>query len=97
MKYPSSEWSVDVDKAANKAMRYLSSLTPRLTVILCSVLVNYVSGVTVKEMFPFGPEAGDIELLWGDYAWRWISLRTPVTTFGTLTTHVQVIAVVISG
>ncbi len=72
-------------------MLHLSSQSPRLTVVLCLLVVKYVRGVTVREMFPFGPEAGDLHLLQGDHAWKRITLQTPVTVFGTVTNHIEVI------
>ncbi len=69
---------------------HLSSLSPKLTGILCLLTVNYVSGITVKELFPFGPDVGDTELLQGDYAWNRITLQRPITTFGVPTNHIEV-------
>ncbi len=64
--------------------------------VLRLLVVNYVRGVTMREMFPFGPEAGDLDLLQGDYAWKEIKLQRPVTAFGILTSHVEVLGVVAS-
>ncbi len=71
-------------------MLRLSSQSPRVTVVLCLLVVKCVSGVAVMEMFPFGPEVGDVDLLQGRHAWKRITLQRPVTTFGTPTNHVEV-------
>ncbi len=77
-------------------MLHLSSQSAMLTVhvILCSLAINYVSGVLECELLPFGPNVGDIDLLEGEPTWpasRTVELQTPVTTFGTRITDVKVI------
>ncbi len=64
--------------------------------VLSLLVVNYVRAVTVREMFPFGPEAGDLDLLQGDYYWEEITLQRPVTAFGIQTSYVEVMDVVAS-